>query len=235
MIHVIDNGKDSSFWLNPWLPEGKLLDRYSQREVLDLGLERSIKVGAFICQNGWVFPHAASRKITELFNEISTSVQPHSSVGDEILWKGSVDGRFSINSALNYSGYSQQSDVWTNIWFKGKINEHAICIWMALKHGLKMKDLLAARNVPCDARCVLCGNSDDSVLHLFILCSFTAQIWSSIASKFGVPIMASSSLEDRVNNFVSSCSSEKRDNITLARMPSCTCLGDLARKEQHNF
>lgn len=56
MIHVIGNGKDTSFWLNPWLPEGKLLDRYSQREVLDLGLERSIKVGAFICQNGWVFP-----------------------------------------------------------------------------------------------------------------------------------------------------------------------------------
>lgn len=50
---LIGNGRNTSFWFNPWLHQGRSMDKYNTQATYSLGLPSSIKVAEFIRNSQW--------------------------------------------------------------------------------------------------------------------------------------------------------------------------------------
>lgn len=65
--YLIGNGNSTEFWLDPWLPCGRLVAIYGNRVVYDLRLGRNVKVTSIIRDGSWCFPHAPNHVAREIF------------------------------------------------------------------------------------------------------------------------------------------------------------------------
>lgn len=96
---------------------------------------------------------------------------------------------------------------------KGRINNNAVCVWMALLNGLKTKVLLASRNIMTDTVCILCNSSQEDSIHLFTQCSYSLSVWNSIASKFGVNYQTGNTLNEMMSFFLLNCDTTREGNF----------------------
>lgn len=63
VTHLIGNGKQTFFWLHPWLPCGRLTDVFGSRPINDLGGGNQIDVSSFISNGNWRLPTATSAQL----------------------------------------------------------------------------------------------------------------------------------------------------------------------------
>lgn len=170
--HIIGNGTQTVFWFDPWFPDGSLFDRFGTSLIHDLGLGDKLKVSTFIENCKWNTPHSAVGHLIEIFHSIHAFKQPATKLNDEIIWTAEDNnGRLTIRSLLQTLHADLQIVPWYDLtWFKGGINKHSICMWMATERGLETRDLLAKRISIPDHRCTLCSASDETCNHLFLDC-----------------------------------------------------------------
>lgn len=71
---------------------------------------------------------------------------PSPEFDDGIIWKGDDKGHFSLKSATPNNIPVSYSWSYT-VWFKGRIPQHSVCAWLAIRDGLKTRALLRSRNV----------------------------------------------------------------------------------------
>ena len=55
--------------------------------------------------------------------------------------------------------------------------------WLAIKHRILTSDRLVRLSIASPFRCVLCGEEDESIDHLFVNCQFAYQCWMFILNK----------------------------------------------------
>lgn len=147
---------------------------------------------------------------------IRDSVGPAASYDDEIIWKKSESGIFSLSMAVGNLQTQAQGNFWKDhIWFRGCIMKHSICLWMAIKDILKTKDILGARGVQCNPICVLCNSQDETSMHLFISCPYASNNWNSILSKFNSVGSIADSLMNHLLLFLSNNSISDGDRVLL--------------------
>lgn len=106
---------------------------------------------------------------------IQAVAAPNGDYQDEMIWKPSPTGEFSLKFALNDSMEGIATIDWHNlIWFKGNIPKHSFFSWMAFHNGLKINKLLAAKNIVSYQSCPLCNCDDEDIPHLFIHCHYSS-------------------------------------------------------------
>lgn len=148
VFQLIGNGGKTRFWQDPWLPVGRLIDQYGQRPIYDLGMRADIRASEFICHRCWQLLATLSTELIEIYNMILSSRDPKVEFDVEIVWSSQKNGQFSIQSAMSRGNQVQANlDREKLVWFKGKIAKHSVCLWMALRNGLKTKDLLVSRGL----------------------------------------------------------------------------------------
>ncbi|XP_077249224.1 uncharacterized protein LOC143888680 [Tasmannia lanceolata] len=77
---------------------------------------------------------------------------------NQIIWKPSSDGTFSLKSAWDILRPKHPKAPWaSSIWFSGHIPKQSVTSWQALLH---------------DFSCPLCSTESESINHLFFRCSF---------------------------------------------------------------
>lgn len=103
---IIGDGKSTFFWFDPWLPCGRLIDLFGERAAQDMGLGKGIKVNNFISNNSWCFPCFSTHELIAICDIISQSASPTSEFSNEVIWKGAVDGKFSIKT--DFRGQEEQ-------------------------------------------------------------------------------------------------------------------------------
>lgn len=85
---------------------------------------------------------------------------------DEIIWSVTDSGEFSLKSAI-VQNQSMYPAPWLEmIWFDGRFQKHALCLWMDIQKGLKTRALLASRNIISDTTCALCGGNQEDIQHI---------------------------------------------------------------------
>lgn len=99
--------------------------------------------------------------------------------------------RYAPQTLLLFPGVVVSSIVITSL--------KTVCVWMAIVEGIKTKDKLLDRGIPCDPMWVLCNVDSESSNHLFSECQFGRQIWSSIVPKIDVQFQQHNSV---INSFL---------------------------------
>lgn len=129
---------------------------------------------------------------------------PVSNREDCLIWMGNNNGKFTVRSChLPPPTHDATNRIWDILW-KGPLHERLkVFCWRLASDALPTKSILQQRMGIKEATCWLCGQQDESSLHLFKNCSFTCAV--AFAGKWGI----------RLDGF----------NCELVKDLICWCLG----------
>jgi hypothetical protein len=99
---------------------------------------------------------------------------------DTFIWALSPSGMFSIKSAWDFLRPRAPSVFWHKlVWHKKAVPRHAFILWLAVLGRLPTKDVLSKHGHSVGTTCVLCGQEEESLDHLFFSCPFSSSLgWS---------------------------------------------------------
>lgn len=180
--YLIGDGSAAHFWLDLWLPIGRLVDRFGDTPIHCLELGAEVRVSSFIEGNEWKFPPSTASDLMTIFEMIRALPRPASDFPDGVIWKNFEDGTFSF-SPITGSSMGIAAPWAEFAWLEGRIGKHSTCAWMAFHNALKTRVFLAARCLVHDVTCVLCSVGSEDCHHLFVDCPYSANIWREIRRK----------------------------------------------------
>ncbi|XP_030933289.1 putative receptor-like protein kinase At3g47110 isoform X1 [Quercus lobata] len=108
---------------------------------------------------------------------------------DKSVWLGETSGNFSVKSSYLTEHVDRldrkYNKVWKKLWeskLHGRLN---MFLWRLAKGELPLKTRLASNSIGCeDLSCVLCGEAEESELHVFRDCIVIRMLW--FASEIGL-------------------------------------------------
>ncbi|KAJ7009375.1 hypothetical protein NC653_000139 [Populus alba x Populus x berolinensis] len=181
----IGNGRQTSLWLDYWLPNGRRFCDFLPFKLLSsTNLPWNAKVADIISEGRWAFPEGHA-DLLPLWNSINFLPQDH--LPDHYIWRGHPSGQFNINTAWELIRESRPSNTFYHlIWFPGHVPRHAFILWIASLERLSTMDRLQSFRIIHAATCILCGAQEETHEHLFFQCPYSASVWREIARKSSI-------------------------------------------------
>ncbi|KAL0293977.1 UNVERIFIED_CONTAM: hypothetical protein Scaly_3131900 [Sesamum calycinum] len=163
----VGNGDSFKLWLDPWLVDGPLINKYP-RGPLITGLSVDSWLNVVIDRDNWNWPSQAHTDIAEI---ISNLPPIHNGSNDQVVWKNS-SGMFSTTEA--YLLFSSITDPvpWASL-LRGPFTtpRHKFILWLAILGRLSTLDKPWCNS--SNQRCILCDqNHVESHQHLFFKCTY---------------------------------------------------------------
>lgn len=132
IFHCIGNGKNTNVWFDPWLPKGPLVDQFGSSIIAQLGRGWNITVDKFIENNRRSLWPATSPDLMLIWKEIENQ-SFCTDREDDIMWKPSASGLFTMKSAWNVLRHpNPRWDPSKIICDKHNIPKAAFCSWLAI-------------------------------------------------------------------------------------------------------
>ncbi|KAF5812274.1 putative RNA-directed DNA polymerase [Helianthus annuus] len=205
IVGKVGSGEVIQFWLDPWLSIGPLFLRFPA--LFQLENKKDCKIAdRFGLVEGfsrfrwqWKRHLSVGQEIDELIELSSLLINIDlNDNSDKWDWMGSVDGQFSVGlvkSLLSKNlGLQGQYIPSRCKWIPRKCN---IFIWRLGLDKLATMDALRKRNIELgNQSCVLCGEEDESVSHLFTSCYLASSLWSIVSSWCKIPPIMAFSVKD---------------------------------------
>ncbi|KAJ1419155.1 Reverse transcriptase zinc-binding domain [Sesbania bispinosa] len=101
---------------------------------------------------------------------------------DELIWKLSRDGKFSVKSAYYHvtecmidNSHLKEPGEWKLLWRLGVPNKVKMLLWRLLRGCLPVRTNLQRRGVRCPATCPLSEAGLENEWHTFFGCSYSVQ------------------------------------------------------------
>ncbi|KAL2931647.1 hypothetical protein RDABS01_037057 [Bienertia sinuspersici] len=153
-------------------------------------------------------------RLEELFNEgevekIIKIPIPLFDDQDKWTWHYSKDGRFTVRSAYNmlvqdhlrakaYSSNSKGKFDWKALWNINLPQKIKVFAWRAVKNGIAVKALMYARGLSNDGVCPMCGEEEETIIHLLANCQEVRRLWYLSPLRLKVEEFPSNTLKDWV-------------------------------------
>ncbi|CAH9053737.1 unnamed protein product [Cuscuta epithymum] len=180
----VGDGKEISFWFDIWVNDKPL------HEELDSPLAasaRQVKVADFLLSNrDWDISKLETLLPEEVVEEVrAVPIPTGSDYPDEMYWRSSSTGEFSVKSAYDSLALSQVNEDWSWLW-KIRTSEKVRCfLWLVMKNKLLTNAERGKRHITEDTSCNLCNNEEETVLHILRDCPFAMAVWRK--SGLGLP------------------------------------------------
>ncbi|KAF5760166.1 putative RNA-directed DNA polymerase [Helianthus annuus] len=181
--------REMFFWKERWLFEEPLCEKFPALFQLERYKNVLIKERVVDGPNGlelkflWIRLPSVAAEISELNILSDAIVRYEFGLGaDKWAWILDSSGSFSVSSVKEKTHRLMFSDLrldfeWNN-WSPIKVN---FLVWRLIQDKLPTKAALNRRNVIIeDNRCKMCGDEEESALHLFASCRIAEQIWEFI-------------------------------------------------------
>ncbi|XP_027120510.1 uncharacterized protein [Coffea arabica] len=175
------------------LGEG-FIDLWHDRWLLDEPLSRQFDgapphclVAEFYSSTGWNFQRLLQVLPRSVVNNISrTIVDP--ALKDELVWAPSADGTFSVSSAWELIRQRRNlSLVWRGIWCPLLPLKMSYLAWRVLAEFLPLDDQLRSRGFSLVSKCDCCGDSAESLHHIFLQGRLASAVWQHFFLACGIP------------------------------------------------
>lgn len=182
---MVGAGISIEIWKDPWVPN---LPGFHVISTSQNSEDSPKVVSDLITEGRWNKP-----LLDELFSswEVLNIMKipiPFFGGADEWTWQFNKDGNFSVKSAYyagleekNIGTVSASSDAFKSVWeklWKAKVPEKVKNFgWKAIHNGLPVRANLKHKGVTVEEYCPVCGEEEESVLHLLTRCADAELIW----------------------------------------------------------
>ncbi|KAG7556378.1 Endonuclease/exonuclease/phosphatase superfamily [Arabidopsis suecica] len=181
----VRSGLGTSFWFDTWCSLGRLVEVLGPRGCIDFGITSTCSVAAALST------HRRRRHRNDMLNRIEDELDSLRSrnpqTGNDIsFWKrnnGSFKSKF--NSQETWQAIRQTNPVcdwYKGVWFPNSTPKYSFITWIAFRDRLATGDRLVKWNAAANGGCVFCDEDIETRNHLFFSCSYSAQVWSALAS-----------------------------------------------------
>jgi hypothetical protein len=175
-------------WKDKWLPQPATYMVLSPPVLLDSN--------TLVCElidrdtNWWNIPMLKNIFVDEEINLILSLPISVANQGDKQIWRGTKNGLFSVKRAYfikkemerkeeaESSSRKGSSRVWREIWKLKLPNAEKKFLWRACHEILPTRTNLHRRKIVEDDLCHLCGQEEETVLHVLWQCPAAADAWS---------------------------------------------------------
>ncbi|WMV17749.1 hypothetical protein MTR67_011134 [Solanum verrucosum] len=182
-IKVVDGAK-TRFWKEDWHEAGNLETPFP--DIHSLVLQQQNTIAELWTPHGWniIFRRHLNDweipRVTEFFSVIE-QFSGLETGKDRLQWLGNSTGTFKVSAAyrkLNHPIMQESKWPWKHIW-KAKIPHKVACfVWLLAKEVVLTQENLMKRGITLCSRCFFCGETAETINHLFIQCKVTGQLWS---------------------------------------------------------
>ena len=132
--------------------------------------EQNLRVSDLCCGQEWKWelisfdlPQFIKEKIKAI------PIQMFGSGRDMVMWKFSMNGEFTTNSAYRLANQGEETAMQFNgqwIWKLDILPRITNFLCLCLHGCIPVKEVLAVRGINCDKLCPLCREQDESIIHL---------------------------------------------------------------------
>ncbi|XVF16288.1 hypothetical protein REPUB_Repub10bG0018300 [Reevesia pubescens] len=175
------NGKSTKFWLDEWLPGGALINK-AIRVLTDK--EANSHVADFLdATNNWdvnLLNGVVGKDTLDLIK--AKWVDKHSPINDDIFWKHTDDGNFTVGSAYNsqLEKLPHPCSAWKNIWALPCTGKMKLFLWKIFQDALPTFAFLVNRNLSPSLTCFLCSDHEETISHAIRDCAKSKAVWLSV-------------------------------------------------------
>jgi hypothetical protein len=181
-IWLIGSGQSVFFWTDNWL--GTPL-------VYTLNVQHAdpkfltTKVAKFINHGRWRIPKSILELDHTLGPQINKIILPKEALDDRLIWTSSQDGLLNAKKAYFHLFPSTATVAWAVwIWHSFIPPSSSFVVWRALHDRLPTDENLIKRGCTVVSVCSLCLAGLETTSHLFLSCSFAAQLWNWLGTMF---------------------------------------------------
>lgn len=141
VLHLIGNGHKTNLWLDPWLPQGSLVDQYGYDIIRQSRLGVNCTVDHLIVNGIWDLWPPTSYEMAQAWMQVKNQEFAENE-DDEIIWKLTPTGTFTVKSAWNsFRSPAPKWEFHKAIWNSHCIPKASFCSWMAANYRLKKLSL----------------------------------------------------------------------------------------------
>ncbi|MCH99327.1 ribonuclease H protein, partial [Trifolium medium] len=218
VIKKLGNGEQTSFWKDKWVGDTTLKDRFPR--LFSISTQKDVSVASLWNRDGserwnlewrrrlFVWESTLWEELVLIINSVTLSCEE-----DKWEWKLDKNGVFSVKSTYELvskllittrSTTQEQVSAFKAIWKCPAPSKVLGFSWMLLHDRIPTRVNLFRRRIIQQERdkvCVLCGDCDETSVHLFIYCQFSLQVWGRILSWLGMGFILPHSIESLVNWF----------------------------------
>ncbi|XP_019154330.1 PREDICTED: uncharacterized protein LOC109150809 [Ipomoea nil] len=176
----IGNGRDTLIWGHPWLSDdpSPLVQTHMPE-----GLRQALVSGLVDQDTGTWDPHILNDLfIPEDVSRISRiPISPD--YDDTWYWKGDTQGIYTVKNAYrrimgDYSDDPGAFDKWVTLWKLRVPPKWKTFLWRAVSGILPTTDNLIVKRVEVDPICPMCGNTQENIMHVLVLCDYSKMVWN---------------------------------------------------------
>ena len=119
---------------------------------------------------------------------------------DKLLWShsnfvGPLTAAKGYDCIILNSCLEERNPVIDSLWTLNIPTKIACFIWLLVKGRILTWEQLQSRGFHGPSRCVLCERNSENILHLFLVCPFTVNIFSYFATRYGFSFPLFSSVQ----------------------------------------
>ena len=109
---------------------------------------------------------------------------------DKLIWQASSTGELTAKQAFLFLQQASPVVPWGKpLWSKFILPRMSLHAWKVMRGTVISDDLLQRRGVALASRCEFCGNSTESLDHIFLHCSFAALVWNHFMYIFEIGLV----------------------------------------------
>ncbi|GJZ71757.1 reverse transcriptase domain, reverse transcriptase zinc-binding domain protein [Tanacetum coccineum] len=188
---VLRDGCNIKFWLDRWVDDRRLCDRFSRLFHQDRAKEGSVKDKGKWVNESWIWEWDWVRTIRvrvckELEDLVSVLQNVVVSYNCRDRWKWTLceDGEFKVKDLsrlIEETILHVESGTQETLWNKLVPRKVNIFIWRALKGRLLVRAELDKRGIDLDSvLCPCCTNAVESCAHSLIMCDLAMSVWNKV-------------------------------------------------------
>ncbi|KAI5323746.1 hypothetical protein L3X38_032818 [Prunus dulcis] len=176
---IVGNGQSILFWTANWVFPFPLLDLIPM--FLRNNINLNAKVANIIQNQVWQRDKLLQEVDEDILERILAIPLPLSPQLDELIWRPSPNGKFSIKSAYNLRLQDEhphpRASLLKRMWSLTLPPKVKLFAWLFIRKRLQVRSHLHKYLPNINPECPLCNNHLFTINHLFFECQFVANIW----------------------------------------------------------